>query len=510
MLTPESSLQNRYRIIRPLGRGGMGAVYEAFDQRLDRIVALKETLADSDELRRAFEREARLLANLEHPALPRVTDHFIEDEGQYLVMDFVPGEDLKALVEKRGAFTSGEVYRWAVELLDVLEYLHSREPPVVHRDIKPANLKLNRSGRIMLLDFGLAKGHTGQAGTLSRSVLGYSPHYASLEQMEGERTGSRSDIYGLGATLYYLLTATIPADALTRVAAVMSDETDPLIPLERLVPGADPTLTTAITSALTLKPGGRFASAAQMRRALGAHQAARGLDHLDAEADETVVAASRPEKVERGPSVIASQTTEGARKSWFVRFGFGLLGVAVLALAIALYYARDNGEGPAKAPAGGDTSSERVTAKTETVQGTGSPGGASANGTGPTDVSGAGQAAQPQPSPTQQPAQVLNVVVNTTYTGGNGGVTTVFEGASVKITSSSGTVSRTTNAKGRAVFESIPCGEVISIQMYNGEPYSENVKGRSKTFKKRFNCGPKSVTLNVEFGDYEGFGWTLG
>src|SRR5687767_4596501 len=140
MLTTDTILQNRYRILRPLGRGGMGAVYEATDLRLSRTVALKETLVETDELRRAFEREARLLANLRHPALPKVLDHFGEGRGLFLVMEFIPGDDLGEMLEGKGSsFTSAEVLRWADQLLDAFEYLHRLDPPVLHRDIKPSN-----------------------------------------------------------------------------------------------------------------------------------------------------------------------------------------------------------------------------------------------------------------------------------------------------------------------------------------------------------------------------------
>lgn len=143
----------------------------------------------------------------------------------------------------------------------------------------------------------------------------------------------------------------------------------------------------------------------------------------------------------------------------------------------------------------------------ETIARTSNQGGAPASNVGLISGGGAGQTVDSQASPPQQPAQVLNVVVNATYTGGNHVVTTEFEGLPVKITSSSGTVSKVTNAKGRAVFESVPCGEVVSIQLYNGE---HNEKGRSKTFKRRFDCGSKAVTVNVDWGDYEGHGWALG
>jgi len=125
----------------------MGAVYEAVDQRLSSIVAIKETLVTSEDARRAFEREASLLANLRHRSLPSVTDHFAEGEGQFLVMQFIPGEDLAQLLELRqSAFLPADVVRWAEEILGALEYLHSHNPPILHRDIKPANLKLTREG----------------------------------------------------------------------------------------------------------------------------------------------------------------------------------------------------------------------------------------------------------------------------------------------------------------------------------------------------------------------------
>jgi serine/threonine protein kinase len=272
MLAPDTVLQNRYRIVRQLGQGGMGAVYEAIDQRLSRTVALKETLVDTEELRRAFEREARLLANLNHPSLPRVIDHFTEDEGQYLVMDFIPGDDLKTLLDKRGKpFDPDEVLKWADELLDALEYLHTHEPFIIHRDIKPANLKLTAKGKIVLLDFGLAKGAAGQmtvAGTLNRSVFGYSPNYAPLEQIQGERTLPRSDLYSLAATLYHLLTGQMPPDALTRATTIFNDEPDPLVPIEMVNPAVPSGLSSVIKQALSLNPKQRPASAAEMRKAL--------------------------------------------------------------------------------------------------------------------------------------------------------------------------------------------------------------------------------------------------
>ena len=153
----------------------MGAVYEAVDQRLDTTVALKETLFADERLRKQFEREARLLARLHHPALPRVSDHFSEDDGQFLVMQFIPGDDLSEMMtRKRSPFPANQVLTWADQLLDALDYLHTQDPQIVHRDIKPQNLKLTSRGQIILLDFGLAKGQAGmsRASRLPRAFSG--------------------------------------------------------------------------------------------------------------------------------------------------------------------------------------------------------------------------------------------------------------------------------------------------------------------------------------------------
>src|SRR5438876_6938913 len=244
MLAPETLLQGRYLIVRQLGQGGMGAVYEALDQRLDTTVALKETLFADERLRKQFEREARLLARLHHPALPRVSDHFSEGDGQFLVMQFIAGDDLgEMMARKNGPFPPHQVLSWADQLLDALDYLHTQDPQIVHRDIKPQNLKLTARGQIILLDFGLAKGQAGDLSraTTSASIFGYTPNYAPLEQVQGLGTDARSDLYSLAATLYHLLTGIKPPDALTRAAALVNGQLDPLQPATAVNPsvGAD-------------------------------------------------------------------------------------------------------------------------------------------------------------------------------------------------------------------------------------------------------------------------------
>ena len=204
MIELNSVLQDRYLVDRLLGQGGMGAVYLAVDQKFGSTVALKETLVRGEELRKAFEREARLLNKMRHAALPVVLDYFTEGSTQFLVMQFIPGEDFgELLVERGGAFPSADVLRWADDLLDALEYLHSQDPPVIHRDIKPQNLKRTPRGEIILLDFGLAKGAPVDISQMkgTGSVYGYTPHYAPFEQIRGVGTDARSDLYALAATL---------------------------------------------------------------------------------------------------------------------------------------------------------------------------------------------------------------------------------------------------------------------------------------------------------------------
>lgn len=271
-LQPNTLLQGRYRIRALIAQGGMGAVYQATDERLGNTVALKQTLMRDPALRAAFEREARLLAGLAHPALPVVSDHFAEDDGQFLVMQFVPGADLATLLQQHGGpFSLTEVWPWAESLLDALEYLHQRQPPVIHRDIKPQNLKLASHGGVVLLDFGLAKGQLSSTpDATSPSLFGYTPQYAPLEQIQGSGTDARSDLYAVAATLYDLLTASPPATALARVAAAVRNEPDPLIAADTLNPQLPPTLAAALARGLSLNPALRPPSASAMRAELRA------------------------------------------------------------------------------------------------------------------------------------------------------------------------------------------------------------------------------------------------
>ena len=274
-LAQNTLIQNRYLIVQLIGKGGMGEVYLAVDQRLGSAVALKRTFFAGDEnLGNAFEREARVLARLRHPVLPKVSDHFGENDEQFLVMEHISGDDLSKRIEaNQKPFPLSWVMFWADQLLDALSYLHSHEPPIIHRDIKPQNLKLTDENHVVLLDFGLSKTSTGQtnlaSGTGSTgSVVGYTPHYAPMEQIRGIGTSSRSDLYSLSATLYQLMTNVIPADALSRADTLLNGMPDPIKAPTLLNPEVPPAVSEVILKGMEVSQERRYSTAREMQKSL--------------------------------------------------------------------------------------------------------------------------------------------------------------------------------------------------------------------------------------------------
>jgi len=270
VIDPGTLLQRRYLVVRRLGKGGMGAVYEATDLRLDVAVAIKEGFSTDPRLRKQFEHEARLLAQLHHAALPRVTDYFTEDNRVFLVMQFIGGDDVAEIIGRQpGPLPANTVIAWADQLLDALIYLHSRERQIIHRDIKPHNLKLTSAGSISLLDFGLAKADSDSTGSNSwTSVFGFTRRYSPPEQMQDQGTTPRSDIYALGATLYHLLTGVKPPDALVRTKAIAKAEPDPLLPANEIHPAVGLQVALILQKALELNPDRRYENANEFRHAL--------------------------------------------------------------------------------------------------------------------------------------------------------------------------------------------------------------------------------------------------
>ena len=227
-LHTNSILRERYKITNIVGQGGMGSVYRAEDLRLPgRLCAIKVVVPDPNltaeqqsQAQSQFLREASILAQLDHPNLPKVSDFFSEDGQDYLVMDYVPGDDLKEILKASQApLAEDQVIPWASQIVDGLSHLHRQTPPVLHRDIKPANIKLTPDGRIKLVDFGLVKLMAPDDARTITVVQGRGTAlYTPLEQYGGDggHTDARTDIYALGGTLYHLLTNTRPSDAKSR------------------------------------------------------------------------------------------------------------------------------------------------------------------------------------------------------------------------------------------------------------------------------------------------------
>ncbi len=275
-------LRGRYKIRRIIGQGGMGSIYLADDLRLEgRLCALKEVEHDRSlpmelmrEAREQFLREATVLARLDHPNLPKVSDFFSVGVRDYLVMDYVPGKDLRALMlEARhaGTFLSEQdVLSWSSQLADAVSYLHSQDPSILHRDIKPSNLKLTPSGMVKLVDFGLVKLLAPGEVTITVLQGQGTALYTPLEQYGGDsgHTDLRSDIYAFGATLYHLLTNQPPADARERFL-------DPsrLISPRQINPGISLRTEKAILWAMSLHPDDRPQSVDMFRESLlGSYQ----------------------------------------------------------------------------------------------------------------------------------------------------------------------------------------------------------------------------------------------
>ena len=278
ILEPGIILRERYEILELVGQGGMGAVYKTSDLRLEgRICAVKEILpalaggATSEEeleqITEQFRTEASVLARLDHPNLPKVSDYFSMGLREYLVMDFVEGKDLLEILSETGRagqfLREQQVLIWAAQMLDALEYLHGQDPVVLHRDIKPGNIKITPRGSVKLVDFGLVKvlyPDNSQTVTVvqGRGTVAYTP----LEQYGSDvgYTDARTDLYSFGATLYHLLAGVPPLDAKERFLRPGS-----LIPLSQINPDVSPSCERAIFRALAMHPNERPGNVSEMR-----------------------------------------------------------------------------------------------------------------------------------------------------------------------------------------------------------------------------------------------------
>jgi len=385
-------LRQRYRIEETLGQGGMGAVYRATDINLGVQVAVKENLFTTEEYARQFRREATILASLRHGALPRVTDHFvIQGEGQYLVMDFIEGEDLRERLERDGPVQEDMAIRWFVEVCDALAYLHTRTPPIVHRDIKPGNIKITPDDHAILVDFGLAK-VLEESGSTTTGAKAMTPGFSPPEQYGAGRTDPRTDIYALAATLYTALTASIPEDSLERAMGRAT-----LTPIRRRNPKVSSALSRAIERALALEPEERFQTMSEFASALAASGSAtspantKGYPYLE----RTVVPAA---KTVVGSSPVPAFKPKSENRRWPI---YGLVIVTVVTIAAGAIYALP-GLGRARNNPSATNGGEVPTQSGQTAEGT--PGGTQSGGAGsPTstvvDVVQPTRALAPTPTP---------------------------------------------------------------------------------------------------------------
>jgi len=306
-------LQNRYSIETELGRGGFGAVYLAKDLSLTSRCVIKENLETSSESQRQFTREAIILANLSHPNLPRVTDYFIVHEwGQYLVMDFVEGQDLADMLRHQGRLPVDRALLWISQVADALEYMHSQSPSVIHRDIKPANIRVDPSGKALLVDFGLVKTYDPKLKT-TMGARAVTPGFSPPEQYIHGSTDVRTDIYALGATLYNLITGEEPLESVQRVAGmdiVAADQLNPDVPAQ---------VSRTIRRAMHLIPDQRYQSVAEFRANLRDGLAVADAQPVAPDEGQTRIVYSASKEVGggtiKGPAIQVSAHTQSSPAS---------------------------------------------------------------------------------------------------------------------------------------------------------------------------------------------------
>jgi len=256
-------LNNRYRIVKILGQGGFGAVYRAWDVNLKGPCAIKENFDASEAAQNQFAREASILYNLRHPNLPKVTDHFsISEQGQYLVMEFIEGEDLQQKIDRVGGpLPEEQVLPWVIQVCYALEYLHSRNPPIIHRDIKPANIRITPEDSVYLVDFGIAKLYDPDRKT-TLGARAVTPGFSPFEQYGQKPTDPRTDVYALGATLFAALTGKTPIESIERFGG--GEFTSP----RSQNPDISERVEGTILHAMELLPEGRFQSIQEFRNAM--------------------------------------------------------------------------------------------------------------------------------------------------------------------------------------------------------------------------------------------------
>lgn len=266
-------VQDRYVIERLLGKGGFGAVYLVRDQRVrNNLFALKELIDSSKQERLHFTFEGEVLKHVDHQALPRIYRVFSDDKNgrAYILMDYIEGQNLEMLRKQQpeNRFSLSRVLLIMAPIVNAVSYLHNQQPPIIHRDIKPANIIVPDTGNgTVLVDFGIAKAYDPDSTTTA--IRRFSPGYAAPEQYS-KGTDTRTDIYALGAIIYTLLTGLVPADAFYRMTQVAGKDTDPLEPVNSLLPSLPLPVADAIHRAMAMHQEDRFPTVEQFWQAMNA------------------------------------------------------------------------------------------------------------------------------------------------------------------------------------------------------------------------------------------------
>ena len=347
-LQPGDVIADRYELGRQLGAGGMARVYVAHDRLLDREVAVKvlsEPYASDPQFVERFRREASAAAGLNHPNIVAVYDRGQVDGAYYIVMEYLPGPDLKQVIRRRGPLPAGDAIDNALQILSALGAAHRRD--VIHRDVKPQNVMVSEEGHLKVTDFGIARAGAQREMTEAGSVIG-TAQYLSPEQARGDEVTAASDCYAVGIVLYEMLTGKVPFDAERPVAVAMKQITEPPTPPRELVPGIPPTLEAVVLRSLAKRPSERYRTAEEFSRALldargeiegttGSTRGMPGVATMPTEATSVMgqpTAATRVQRAGGAPPPSEDPPRRRRRWPWVVAALVVLIAIAGVAYAV--------------------------------------------------------------------------------------------------------------------------------------------------------------------------------
>jgi serine/threonine-protein kinase len=323
-------LGNRYRLIELIGEGGMALVYQAEDSLLCRTVAVKilrPQYANDSEFVDRFRREARAAASLAHPSVVNIFDVGQEDGMDYIVMEYIPGANLKSIIKKEAPLPVERALEITRQIASALNHAHQRN--IIHRDIKPHNILITPDGQVKVTDFGIARAVSASSFTQTGMVVG-SVHYASPEQVRGGLVGPQSDLYSLGCVLYEMLTAKVPFSGDTSIAIALQHLQGEAVPIGQLRPETPPEVVALVEKAMAVEPSDRYPTALAMLKEVTAAQL-----KIQREAG-TPDAMEMPTEVWSG--VTPEDLEKGKERKWlpWVLLGFG--GSFLLVLIVALFF----------------------------------------------------------------------------------------------------------------------------------------------------------------------------